>query len=69
MRGWVDLDEAAQRADVSRSTISRWISSGRLPFAEVLGRRYVKLRDLLTVERERHLSRGRPGPRLRVRDS
>ncbi|MEU7913466.1 helix-turn-helix domain-containing protein [Microbispora bryophytorum] len=66
---WLDLDSAADRARVTRSTINRWIASGRLPAVTVLGRRFVKAQNLLLVERERRLSRSRPGPRLPVKRS
>lgn len=61
----LDLETAAAVADVSRRTVARWISSGRLRAHKVDGRTYVIEADLIEVEHERRRSRnpGRPGAR------
>ncbi|WP_376771582.1 helix-turn-helix domain-containing protein [Streptosporangium saharense] len=64
MRSWIDLGTAGERAAVSRSTVNRWIAAGRLRCVEVGGHRFVNVRELLEVERERRASRGRKGPRV-----
>lgn len=59
----VPLDEAATVAQVSRRTITRWITAGRLTVYEVSGlrpgspRRYVLESALLDVEHERRAAR------------
>lgn len=58
----LDIDEAAEAAEVTRRTVNRWITQGRLRV--LLGRRVIE-REVLEVERAcRHAARrGRPGSR------
>lgn len=52
------LDAAARIAQVSRRTVERWITAGRLPaYTGPDGRTYVIESDLLDVEHERRHSR------------
>lgn len=66
----LDLDQAAQVAEVSRRTINRWIHAEILRVVEhpLLGGRYVLEGELLAVEKTQWQSRhaGWRGPRLRT---
>ena len=59
------LDAAARIAQVSRRTVERWITAGRLPaYTGPDGRTYVIEADLLDVEHERRHSRRKGRPRV-----
>ena len=67
--------EAAQRAGVSRSTVSGWVTSGQLPAVRINGRRYVHPADLAATQARAHegavvpawrQNRRRAGKRLRA---
>jgi excisionase family DNA binding protein len=47
--------EAAQRAEVSRSTIGGWITNGQLPAVRFNGRRYVRAEDLAATRAQAHV--------------
>jgi excisionase family DNA binding protein len=46
----LSVTEAAQRAGVSRDTISSWVSRGLLPAVRVAGRRLIQPADLVTAQ-------------------
>ena len=46
--------EAAQRAGVSRNTVSGWITHGDLPAIRIAGRRYVRPADLAATQARAH---------------
>jgi excisionase family DNA binding protein len=69
------ITQAAQRAGVSRWTISSWITTGQLPAVRITGRRYVRAEDLAATQARAHLGqvvpawrqhRRRTGTRLRA---
>ncbi len=41
--GWLTHDEAARLYGRSRSTIKRWLASGRIPSVDVCGQRRIHL--------------------------
>ena len=49
------VTEAARRTDLSRSTISAWITQDRLPSVLIDGRRHVRLADLVATRQNAHL--------------
>jgi excisionase family DNA binding protein len=49
------VTQAAQRAGVSRDTISSWITRGLLPAVRIAGRRYIRPADLVATQAAAHL--------------
>lgn len=64
----LDLDQAADVAQVTRRTINRWIKARRLRCFTVHGERYVVEGELLDVEAGQYgtRDRGRPGARPKL---
>ena len=52
---------AAQQAGVTRSTVSSWITRGKLPAVRINGRRYVRPDDLAATQARAHLGDGGAG--------
>lgn len=71
----IPLDDAAALMHVSRRTLTRWVTEGRLTVYEVPGlkpgspRRYVLEADLIDVEHERRTARRQGRPRRDVRSA